>query len=149
MVIAGPNGSGKTSVIGQLDYDGRENLLDPDAVARRIDPDNLQRAAITAAREVIQRTRRYLRDQVSFAVETTLSGGGVLETMQLARERGFDVCLTYICLDSAELNIQRVRERVSRGGHDVPADDVRRRYERSVANLACGVEIGSSCRGLG
>ena len=135
MVIAGPNGSGKSSVIGQLDYEGRENLLDPDAVAKRIDPKNLQRAAIAAAREVIQRTRHYLRDRQSFAIETTLSGGGVIETMRAAREGGFDVYLTYVCLDTAERNIQRVRERVSRGGHDVPAEDVRRRYERSLAHL--------------
>jgi len=135
MVVAGPNGSGKSSVIGQLDYEGRENLLDPDAIAKRINPENLQQAAISAAREVIQRTRQYLHERQSFAIETTLSSGRILETMRLAREGGFIGCLTYLCLDSAERNIQRVRERVSRGGHDVPADDVRRRYERSLANL--------------
>jgi predicted ABC-type ATPase len=141
MVIAGPNGSGKSSVIGQLDYEGRENLLDPDAIAKRMNPENLHRAAVAAGREVILRTRQYLREQQSFAVETTLSGGSGLETMRAAREAGFIVCLTYVCLDTPERNIQRVRERVAGGGHHVPPDDVRRRYKRSLSNFPAALSI--------
>lgn len=141
MVIAGPNGSGKSSVIGQLDYEGRENLLDPDAIARRIDPENLQRAAVAAGREVIRRTREYLENRISFAIETTLSSGSILETMRLAREGGFTVYLTYVCLDTPERNIQRVGERFARGGHDVPSDDIRRRYKRSLSHLPAALKL--------
>jgi predicted ABC-type ATPase len=134
-VVAGPYGSGKSSVIGTLEYEGRENLLDPDAVAKRINPSDPSRAAVTAAREVIGRAREYLESRQSFVIETTLSSGGTLGTMREARRNGFIVHLVYICLDTTERNIRRVRERVERGGHDVPEKDVRRRYERSLLNL--------------
>lgn len=145
-VISGPNGSGKTSVIGQLDYEGRENLLDPDAIARRMNPEDIQRAAVSAGREVIRRTKEYLDAGVSFAIETTLSSSSIIETMRAARERGFIVYLIYVCLDTPDLNIQRVGERVSRGGHDVPPADVRRRYERSVMNLGAALAIAHEAR---
>jgi len=145
-VISGPNGSGKTSVVGQLDYEGRENLLDPDAIARRMNPEDLQRAAVSASREVIRRTREYLDAGISFAIETTLSSSSILDTMRAARERGFIVYLIYVCLDTPERNIQRVGERVSRGGHDVPPVDVRRRYERSLMNLGPALAIANEAR---
>jgi predicted ABC-type ATPase len=55
--------------------------------------------------------------------------------MRRATTRVFEVHIIYVCLDTPERNIRRVQERVSQGGHDVPDDDVRRRYERSLANL--------------
>ena len=60
-----------------------------------------------------------------------------------ARQRGFEVHLIYVSLDSPERNIQRVKERVAAGGHHVPDEDVRRRYERSLANLAEACRISS------
>jgi predicted ABC-type ATPase len=145
-VISGPNGSGKTSVIGQLDYEGRENLLDPDAIARRMNPDDIHRAALAAGREVIRRTREYLEAAISFAIETTLSSSSILDTMHTAHERGFVVYLIYVCLDTPERNVQRVGERVSRGGHDVPPVDVRRRYERSLMNLGPALKMADEAR---
>ncbi len=145
-VISGPNGSGKTSVIGQLDYEGRENLLDPDAIARRMNPHDIHRAAVAAGREVIRRTREYLEAGTSFAIETTLSSSSILETMRAARERGFVVYLIYVCLDTPERNVQRVGERVSKGGHDVPPVDVRRRYERSLMNLGPALKMADEAR---
>jgi hypothetical protein len=59
-VLAGPNGSGKSSITSSLEFEGRENLLDPDAIARRINPADPYRAAVAAGREVITRTRQYL-----------------------------------------------------------------------------------------
>jgi predicted ABC-type ATPase len=96
---------------------------------------------VTAGREVIKRTRAHLQNGESFSIETTLSGGGYLETMRQAAERGFLVRLIYICTDRAEENVQRVRARFSLGGHDVPDEDVRRRYERSLANLVAAIAL--------
>jgi predicted ABC-type ATPase len=76
--------------------EGRENLLDPDAIARRINPSDLRKAAINAARETIVHTRGYLREKQSFAIETTLSSGSVLETMSQAVAAGFAVNLIYV-----------------------------------------------------
>jgi predicted ABC-type ATPase len=57
-----------------MDFEGRENLLDPDAVARSIKAPNPSEAAISAARSVLTRTQEYLDREASFAVETTLAG---------------------------------------------------------------------------
>ena len=100
-----------------------------------MDPVNPRRTAVAAGREVILRTREYLENRQSFAIETTLSSRSTLATILQAEERGFIVNLIYVCVDNPERSIQRVCERVARGGHDVPEEDVRRRYERSLQNL--------------
>jgi predicted ABC-type ATPase len=76
--------------------------------------------------------------------ETTLAGAGVLALMKQAQARGFETRLIYVALKNAELNIQRVRERVASGGHFVPPDDVRRRYDRSLANASAAIRIADS-----
>jgi len=133
-VFAGPNGSGKSSVLARADFEGRENLLEADAIAMRINPKNPQQAAIAAGREMLRRTSEYIRRRKSFAIETTLAGGWTMAAIQAAVAEGFSVRLMYICLDNPETSVQRVRERVARGGHHVPHDDVRRRYARSLVN---------------
>jgi predicted ABC-type ATPase len=70
--VGGPNGSGKSSIIRWLEFEGRNNLLEVDAIAKRIDPASPRRAAVAAAKEVIRRTREYLKNHQSFAIETTL-----------------------------------------------------------------------------
>jgi predicted ABC-type ATPase len=140
-VIAGPNGSGKSSVTRQLDFEGKNNLLDPDAVARRLDSEDPRRAAVSAGREVILRTRQYVANRESFAFETTLSSGGPLATIKEAQLQGFTVSVVYVCLNHPERNTQRVRERVRQGGHDVPDEDIRRRYDRSLAHLPAVLRI--------
>ena len=133
-VFAGPNGSGKSSLIRQVEFEGRENLLEPDAIARRINAELPKQAGISAGREVLLRSAQYLRAAESFAIETTLAGNWTTDTIRTAIERSFFTRLFYICLDNPERSIQRVRERVSQGGHDVPDADVRRRYARSLSN---------------
>jgi predicted ABC-type ATPase len=66
-VFAGPNGSGKSSLIRQVEFEGRENLLEADAIARRIKPELPQQAGILAGREVLRRTAAYIRSSESFA----------------------------------------------------------------------------------
>ena len=70
-LIAGPNGSGKSTLTRTVEFEGRERLLDPDAIARRLNPFNPSMAAIAAGREVLERTSDYFGQGVSFAVETT------------------------------------------------------------------------------
>jgi predicted ABC-type ATPase len=72
-VFAGPNGSGKSSLIRQVEFECRENLLEADAIARRINPELPQRAGVSAGREVLRRSAEFLRGNESFAVETTLA----------------------------------------------------------------------------
>ena len=133
-VFAGPNGSGKSSIIRRGEFEGKLNLLEADAIAKRMNPALPEQAAISAGREVLLRAKRYLLGGESFSIETTLAGAWTSAVVRSALESGFFVRLIYVCVDSAERSIQRVRERVARGGHDVPDRDIRRRYVRSLVN---------------
>jgi predicted ABC-type ATPase len=104
-------------------------------------PDDVTRSALAAGREVLTLTRKYLAEGLSFAVETTLAGNGPVETMRRARDQGFQVTLIYVCLDTPDRNVRRVKERVIQGGHAVPGDDIRRLYERSLENLPEAVRL--------
>jgi predicted ABC-type ATPase len=83
----------------------------------------------------------YIADRLSFAIETTLASKKTLDWMREAKSRGFTVELIYICLDTPEHNMLRVRARVLRGGHNVGDQDIHRRYHRSLANLPEAIQI--------
>lgn len=135
-LIAGPNGSGKSTVTRSVDFHGRDRLLDTDAIARRLSPSDPSAAAIKAGREVLKRIEDYLGAGVDFAVETTLSSRKHADLIRRAKLRGYEIHLVFIGVESAEKCITRIRTRVTLGGHSIPEADVRRRYTRSLANLA-------------
>ena len=101
-VIAGPNGAAKSTIARLTDFEGRDRLLDPDAIARRINPFNPSVAALPAGREALRRTAEYLEQRLSFAVETTLAGHGKLDLFREAKSRGYEVHLLFVGLDSPE-----------------------------------------------
>ena len=138
-VIAGPNGSGKSTLTRVLWFKGSDRLLDPDAVARELNPENPSAASILAAREVLKRTADYLKESVSFAVETTLSSRGRVDLLRRAKSLGYEIDLLFIGLDSPERCIDRIRARVARGGHLISEADVRRRFFRSAANASAAL----------
>ena len=133
-VFAGPNGSGKSSFIRQIEFEGKLNLLEPDAIARHMNEEYPRHAGIAAGREVLRRTAECVLLKESFAIETTLSGKWTDSAIRAAQQKSFFIRLLYVCLDNPERCIQRVRERVKHGGHDVPDRDIRRRYGRSLYN---------------
>jgi predicted ABC-type ATPase len=133
-VIAGPNGSGKSTITGRLTFEGRERLLDPDAVAKRLNPVDPSAAAIAAGREVLERTDEYFATRVSFAMETTLASRRTVEKLREAQATGFEIDFVFVALNNPERNISRIIDRVAKGGHFVPDEDVRRRYARSMLN---------------
>lgn len=108
----------------------------PDQLAFGLSPGAPERAAVGSARLAIERIRSLLEDRRSFAIETTLSGRLHLKMAARARAEGWKVGVVYIGLRNPKLAIERVRLRHLRGGHNVPAADVRRRYSRSLKNLA-------------
>ena len=117
-VVAGPNGSGKSTLTASIWFEGNSNLIDPDAIARSIDPVRPSRAAIPAARRSILRGKALLAARASFTLETTLAGHGAITIMKEAKKAGYRIALVYVALKDPELHIERVRLRVSRGGHD-------------------------------
>jgi predicted ABC-type ATPase len=135
-IVAGPNGCGKSTTIAKLALEGKENLIDGDRIAREMWPDAPDSAAISAGREVIRRTRGYLERRESFVLETTLSSGRTVQLIPEARGHGYAVMVVYVCVRDAEAAVLRVQDRVSKGGHNIPDDTIRRRYERSLQNAA-------------
>ncbi len=140
-VVAGPNGSGKSTLTKALNFEGRENLLDPDAIARRLNASAPRSVTLAAGREILMRIEDCLDKRASFAIETTLASKRTLGMMREAKILGLDLQLVYIGLETSELGILRVQQRVSQGGHDVPDKDIRRRYVRSPANLPEAIQI--------
>jgi predicted ABC-type ATPase len=133
-LVAGPNGAGKSTFAPQLSA-AITQIIGPDAIAEHLLPMAPEKAALPAGREAIRHIRESLKEHRSFAIETTLSGRFHFQIARDAKSQGWNVGLTYIVLSTPELAIARVRKRRRKGGHHVPAADVRRRYERSLRNL--------------
>jgi predicted ABC-type ATPase len=139
-LVAGPNGAGK-STRGFEFLTDIEEIVRPDEIALQLSPTAPEKVALAAGREAVLRTRELIRSRRSFAVETTLSGHGYLNIVRSAKSESWKVGIVYIGLASPELAIERVLQRRSAGGHNVPPDHVRRRYERSLANIPAFLEL--------
>jgi predicted ABC-type ATPase len=140
-LIAGANGSGKTTLTRwNVELFKDIPVLDPDSIGKTLQPTASTAFPIAGARQVLRSANDQLRQAKSFAVETTLSGKNYLRMMLDAHRRGFEIVLVYIGTENIEINLGRIRDRVLAGGHDVPEADVRRRYQRSLANLPIAVK---------
>ena len=143
IVVAGPNGSGK-STLTSCGVVGDASVFDPDAVARNLDPEDPSAVAIAAGREVSKHVRDAIENRVTSAVETMLVGSRALRLAKTARDAGYRVDLRYVCVGSPKMNVARVAQRVTDGGHFVPDDDVARRNERSLANQPIAIALSNT-----
>ena len=138
-VLAGTNGAGKSSIGGAMIRQAGGDYFNPDEAARRIreaDPSLSQAEANSRAwREGKRLLERAIGERKSFSFETTLGGRTITNLLDQAADAGFEVRIWYVGLESPELHIERVRARVSRGGHDIPEAAIRQRYTRSRENL--------------
>jgi predicted ABC-type ATPase len=135
-IIGGCNGAGKTTLARELlPRLGLMRFLNADEIARGLSPLDPSLVALKAGRLVIEEARSLIASGSSFALESTLSGKTYVAMLREARERGFRVVVHYVVIGSAAQAVERVRLRVKLGGHDVPAADVVRRYERSLRHL--------------
>jgi predicted ABC-type ATPase len=141
-LVAGPNGSGKSTLTAAISFDGAAGVVDPDAIAAGLDPARPSRVAFAAARQAILRSRRFLDRRESFVLESTLAGHGALSLMREARKAGYRTLVVYVALGDPELHIERVRLRVTQGGHDIPDADIRRRYTRSLRHAPEAMRLG-------
>ncbi|MFH1901556.1 MAG: zeta toxin family protein [Candidatus Omnitrophota bacterium] len=136
-IIAGPNGSGKTTFAKLFlpDYVNCPNFVNADLIAQGLAPFEPRAAAIKAGKLVLQQIHEYAKHGVDFAFETTLSGKFYVGLLTELKTRGYALHLFFLWLPSAELAIARIKERVREGGHHVPAEDVRRRFTRGINNF--------------
>lgn len=139
--MAGANGSGKTTLTRWNSELFREiPVLDPDTIAKTLQSAANAAFPIAGARQVLKAASEHLRKSETFAVETTLAGKNYLRMMLDARRGGFEIVVVYIGTEDVEINLARIRNRVLAGGHDVPEQDVRRRYKRSLKNLPIAIK---------
>ena len=130
LVVAGPNGCGKSTLTRMSVFRGLE-IIDPDAIARGMLPGDPG----MAAREALGRRRDALAAGRSHLVETTLAGSGILRHMAATHQAGYRIILHYLSVGTPDQALDRIRNRVALGGHDVPEADARRRFVRSHVNL--------------
>ena len=136
-IIAGSNGCGKSTLTSSARSKFQQTpVLDPDAIAKSIQEtlasDN---SDIEAGKQVLRQAEEHIAERQSFTVETTLSGSTYLKMTARAKEAGFSIMVVFVGTTSVEINIERVKARVEMGGHDVPEEDQRRRYPRTLANM--------------
>ena len=139
LVFAGPNGSGKSTVTRGLPVTGVY-----------VNADDIKKASgcsdLAAAQEA-EKIRHILLDgRQDFTFETVLSTDRNLELLRQAKEAGYEIQAVFVLTCDKEINVRRVRERVRAGGHDVPEDKIRSRYDRSLKNLARLVRIADRTR---
>ncbi len=131
-IIGGCNGAGKSTLARELlPRLGIGRFLNADLIAKGLSPMRPDLAAFAAGRRLIEEARSLIAAGGSFAIESTLSGKTYVKLLRAAKATGFRFVLHYILIGSARQAVERVRLRVLAGGHHVPEDDIRRRYERS------------------
>ena len=140
-IVAGPNGSGKSTLYDSTDIEGFGRsvwIINPDILAEHIGEQE-RIPLLEANAEALDRIKDWLRASVrahqTVGVETVLSTPKYRRLVRMAKSFGFEIRLLYVTLNSADLNVERVRLRVAKGGHAVAENKIRERRERSFGQL--------------
>lgn len=133
-IIAGPNGSGKTTFARKFlpNYADCTHFINADLIAQGLSPFSPAVAAMKAGRLVLKEIEELSAKGVSFAFETTLSGKTYLKLLKRLKGKGYRIHLFFLWIPDSSLSLERIKDRVASGGHNVPAADVRRRFRRSI-----------------
>lgn len=131
-IIGGVNGCGKSSLTGSLKAERTDLgiIVDPDKITAALGGDEYEGGKIA-----VERLEKALADGASFTQETTLSGGYTRKLAHRAKEAGYYIRLYYVGLDTAQESIHRIANRVRKGGHDIPRQDVETRFSRRFADV--------------
>lgn len=138
IIIAGPNGSGKTTLAKEYlgSNKGEYVYLSADEIAYEINPEDPISVRLEAGKEFYNRFDRLIEGRKNVLIETTLSGKSVSNLIEQVKKQGqYLITLIFIFLDNEELCVERVKTRVSKGGHPVPEKDIVRRFGRSIVNF--------------
>ncbi len=136
-VIAGPNGSGKTTFARKFlpDFVQCRQFLNADLIAAGLAPFAPESQALFASGLMLEQARKLVHTRQSFSLETTLAGRSYGKMVPQWQAAGFHVVLFFLWLPTADLAVERVAGRVKQGGHNIPEADIRRRYPRGLKNL--------------
>lgn len=138
LVLAGVNGAGKSSIAGaQLRQEGL-NYFNPDEAAQRIRDQigcTMDQANSLAWHEGKRRLEEAIESRSNYAFESTLGGNTIPRLLREAAKAGFEILVWYVGLTNADQHIARVRARVAAGGHDIPDQRIRERWDASRRNV--------------
>lgn len=141
-VFAGVNGAGKSTLYHSKNSYIGFGRVNADEILREFGGDwKDQRDQFKSGKIALARIKEYFEKGISFTQETTLASKNVIRNARKARELGYITEMQYVGLDSADLAIKRISKRVSDGGHGIPDDIVRQRYEISLKNLKEAIEV--------
>lgn len=148
-VLAGGNGAGKTTFYRLFLAPRGIKLLNADLIAAAINPVFPEKAGYEASHLVIQLGENLLDEAVSFCLETVFSHESKIDFVARAKSMGYEIILVYIHLDSPALNEARVYQRVSEGGHNVPAEKTRARIPRTMKLMTAALPLADEAHLLG
>ncbi len=133
-IISGCNGAGKTTASYSIlpEMLNCHEFVNSDEFAKSLSPFDPSAASISASRYMLMKIRFMFGHRLDFGIETTLATRSLLKMVAEAQDNGYSVTVIYLWLNSPELAIQRVRDRVSTGGHDIPEETIRRRYSKGL-----------------
>lgn len=148
VVAAGTNGAGKSTIVQPFVQANGGYYFNPDEYTRGLAATGmlLQDANAAAWNYGFKQLKEAIDDGKRYSFETTLGGNTIPAELMRALAMGCEVDIIYVGLASPELHIQRVAERVRRGGHDIPEDKIRERYRNSLVNLANFIGTPASIR---
>jgi predicted ABC-type ATPase len=133
-IIAGPNGSGKTTFATTFlpEYAKCDRFINADLIAYGLSPFSPQQVAIKSGKLVLEQIKEYSEVGVDFGFETTMSGMTYLKYFKMLKDKRYKIHVFFLWIPSSQLAIARVKDRVAQGGHNVPVVDIKRRFERST-----------------
>ena len=136
-IIAGPNGAGKTTASYTIlpEIFNCNEFVNADEIAKGISPFNPDKVAIQAGKIMLKRINELIDNDITFALETTLSAKNFVKYIQKAKEKKYEIILLFLRLDSKKLAIKRVEARVKEGGHNIPVEVIKRRYDNGLKNF--------------
>jgi len=137
VVIAGPNGAGKSTLAPALLRDTLNipEFVNADTIAEGLSAFAPEDASFDAGRVMLGRLHDLAAEEKDFAFETTLASRFYAGWLKDLLDRGYQISLVFLWLENVDIAIQRVAARVEAGGHSIPEETVRRRYERVIKNL--------------
>lgn len=136
-IIGGPNGAGKTTVALKLfpEVLASKEFVNADFIAKGLSAFDMESVALAAGRLMVERIHELKSRKKDFAFESTLASRFLAPFLSECKREHYTITLIYVWIESVEIAIERIRERVNQGGHSIPDDVVRRRFERSISNF--------------
>ncbi len=136
IIIAGPNGSGKTTFAKSFLSEKKFEFLNADEISKELANEKKEWAnAITSGKEYFRRLEKLLIHNKNIIIESTLSGLFMQKLIQRFRKEKYEITIIFVVLENPQICIERIKERVKKGGHYVADKDVIRRFHRSKENF--------------